>query len=78
MQALTGIPLVEQWSITDHLLALQVDYLAMGNWQRGGGHGPRPRPIRRPGVGDEEQHLRGDVLPPDEYGAELARRYRDD
>lgn len=31
-----------------YLLALIADYLAEGNWQRGGGRGPRPKPVPRP------------------------------
>ncbi|MGC4891090.1 hypothetical protein [Micromonospora sp. DT227] len=37
-----------RWSITDHLLAVVVDLLAGANWQRGGGKGPKPKPIKRP------------------------------
>jgi len=37
-----------RWSTTDHLLALVVDLLAGANWQRSGGRGRRPLPIRRP------------------------------
>lgn len=37
------------WSTTDYLLAVVADALAIGNWQRSGGKGPRPKPITRPG-----------------------------
>lgn len=37
------------WGLTEHLLATIADALHMGNWQRGGGRGRRPRPIPRPG-----------------------------
>jgi hypothetical protein len=39
------------WTLEAHLLAVIGDRLAGGNWQRSGGKGPRPSPIRRPGVG---------------------------
>ena len=37
------------WTLTDYLLATVADALHMGNWQRGGGKGNRPKPIPRPG-----------------------------
>lgn len=37
------------WSTTDHLLAHVVDAARGANWQRGGGKGPRPKPVPRPG-----------------------------
>jgi len=37
------------WSQEDELLAGILDTLRSGNWQRGGGKGPRPKPLRRPG-----------------------------
>lgn len=40
-RALTG----DDWTRTDHLLALVFDALAAGNWQRGGGKGRRPKRI---------------------------------
>lgn len=42
------------WTLTDQLLALIADQLAAANWQRGGGVGPRPKPIPRPGVVDSD------------------------
>ncbi len=38
------------WSLDAHLLALVIDTLRTANWQRGGGKGRRPQPIRRPGT----------------------------
>lgn len=76
-QALSGVAHETRWTVTDYLLAAVIDTLADANWQRGGCQGPRPKPVPRPGVDGGEQHIRGDVLPPDEYGAELARRYHD-
>lgn len=43
------------WSVTDHLLALVVDHLAIAQWQRGGGKGPLPKPLKRPGT-ENERH----------------------
>ena len=41
---------VVDWSPTDYLIALVVDLLAEGNWQRAGDKKvPHPKPIRRPG-----------------------------
>lgn len=38
------------WSVTDYLLAIVADHLAMANWQRQGKKGaPKPKPIPRPG-----------------------------
>lgn len=37
------------WGLPEHLLATIADALHMGNWQRGGGKGRRPKPISRPG-----------------------------
>lgn len=36
------------WTLTDHLLASVVDVGQVANWQRGGGKGQRPKPIKRP------------------------------
>jgi len=41
------------WRLEHHLLALVADLLSAANWQRGGGQGSRPKPIRRPGVKDD-------------------------
>lgn len=45
------------WGVTDHLLAAVVDALNAANWQRGGGKGPRPKPVKRPGVDDGSKTL---------------------
>jgi len=37
------------WTNAEHLAALQVDVAQLANWQRGGGEGPKPKPISRPG-----------------------------
>lgn len=45
-----GRALSEGWEVTDYLLAIIADHLAMANWQRQGKRGvPKPRPIPRPG-----------------------------
>lgn len=37
------------WDVNSHLLAGIFDVLQTANWQRGGGKGQRPAPMRRPG-----------------------------
>jgi len=44
-----------EWSATEHLLAAAVDTLQSANWQRGGGKGSRPKPIKRPGSEAQEK-----------------------
>lgn len=62
------------WDAATHLLATLVDLGAGANWQRGGGHGPRPQPIQRPGQAAERDERRlGTPIPIDE-----ARRILDD
>lgn len=55
-----------EWSSADYLLAAIYDVLAAGNWQRGGGKGPRPKPIPRPGKQAEEGNRIGTAIPLDE------------
>lgn len=45
------------WGLREQLLALNADLVAGGNWQRGGGKGPRPKPIKRPGAGPDEKQF---------------------
>lgn len=40
------------WGLQEHLTAATVDLLAAANWQRGGGKGVQPKPLKRPGVND--------------------------
>lgn len=47
------------WGLTDHLLAAVLDALNSGNWQRGGGKGPRPKPTPRPGRGGRKSTRMG-------------------
>lgn len=45
------------WGLAEHLQALAIDELRIGNWQRAnsgaksGQQSPRPRPVPRPGTG---------------------------
>lgn len=52
------------WPLTDQLLGNLIDAVQMGNWQRGGGKGPRPdsilaanRPIAAPSHGVDVRAL---------------------
>lgn len=51
------------WDAGVHLLATAVDLLASGNWQRGGGKGVRPKPLKRP---QEKRRIGTTVLTLDE------------
>lgn len=48
------------WSPDMHLLAFIGDQLAIANWQRAGGKGRRPKPIRRPGSTSDVEVIRLD------------------
>lgn len=37
-----------RWGVSEHLLATAVDALLGANWQRSGGKGAKPKPVRRP------------------------------
>ncbi len=39
---------IEEWDSSAWLLAQAVDILSGANWQRGGGRGPKPKPVKRP------------------------------
>lgn len=58
---------VEQsaWGLPEQLLASILDALSAANWQRGGGKGPRPAPLTRPGVESNERRM-GRARPLDE------------
>jgi hypothetical protein len=47
-------PEAEAWGLTEQLLASATDALNLANWQRGGGKGARPKPIKRPGIDNGE------------------------
>lgn len=56
------------WGVTEHLLALIADHLAGANWQRGGGQGMQPRPVRRPGADTESRTFgSGDAIPMSQF-----------
>lgn len=46
------------WGLSEQLLAMAIDVLRQGNYQRGNGKGPKPKPLPRPGVqkGSEKRH----------------------
>lgn len=77
-QALSGVRVTERWTYTEHLLAAVVDSVRAGNWQRGGGKGPKPKPIRAPGDVDRRPEALEsfDVMAPADLRAELAARYK--
>jgi hypothetical protein len=60
-----------EWSLTNHLLAGVADRLSGGNWQRSGGKGPRPMPIRRPGVGGPRKLGNTQGMSPQQVKAKL-------
>lgn len=67
------------WSLGDHLLATAVDLLAGANWQRGGGKGPKPKRVPRPGVmaGSDVERIGGvTTYSPDEMRALIDRHTR--
>lgn len=43
-----GGPKHRTWNVERNALVTIVEQLAAGNWQRGGGKGPKPKPIKRP------------------------------
>lgn len=65
------------WGDTEYLLAHALDLLAAGNWQRGGGKGPRPRLCPRPGVEDREVTRYGRGGMPISEAAEYFRAWRE-
>lgn len=53
-----------EWGVTEHLLALLVDAVVIGNWQRQGNpHAPRPHPLSRPGAPKQGTHLGKEPIP---------------
>jgi hypothetical protein len=63
-----------RWSDDTYLLADAVDLLQGGNWQRGGGKGSRPKPVRRPGQSQGKQYGRTDLT--HEQAKEVLARFR--
>lgn len=63
----------DDWSLTDHLLALVHDQLAVANWQRSAKKGrPRPKPIS-PLAKRSNRHGGGHGRSDDDVKALLAR-----
>jgi hypothetical protein len=60
------------WGTSEMLLASAVDALNVGNWQRCGGKGRRPKRIARPGTTQGQRLGRSDMTP-DETVAYLAQ-----
>lgn len=61
-----------EWSdvaLVPQLLASAVDALNAISWQLGGGRGPRPRPIPRPGVDGGERVIGSDPIPVRDFDA---------
>lgn len=48
-RAALGTDVAQAAALDVQLLYLVVDLLAGGNWQRGGGKGSKPKPMKRPG-----------------------------
>lgn len=61
------------WEDRDYLLAYAVDLLAGANWQRGGGKGRQPQPLRRPGDENVERYGGKTTYSVDEMRALLDR-----
>ena len=68
---------ISHWPLSDQLLAMQVDLLALANWQRGGGKGSRPKMLSagskrsgKPshGIDVRKTLLRGAPSMPDDSG----------
>ena len=51
------------WGVSEYLLAMAVDVLQDANWQRGGGKGPRPKRVPRPGEDTKDQTFGSDPIP---------------
>lgn len=60
------------WSPELHMLANIVDVLSWANWQRGGGKGSKPKPVKRPG--DKNSQTFGRAVPIDDVRQFLRER----
>lgn len=63
----------EQWTRTEVLLASLIDTARGANWQRGGGKGAKPKPIKIPGYENNETSY-GKPVPIDEVESYLRAR----
>lgn len=50
-------------TVTNELLAHVANLLAAANWQRGGGKGPKPKPIRLTGEPPPDEERMGTAVP---------------
>lgn len=58
------------WSTSEHLMALLVDAVVIGNWQRQGDpHARRPDPLSRPGAKSAGQRFGADPIPISQFAA---------
>lgn len=61
-----------EWGLAEQLAATLLDAVRAGNWQRGGGKGPKPKPVPRPGVDNpRETSMLGTAMPLEDIKARL-------
>lgn len=62
-----------EWGLTDHLLAVAVDAIEVGNWQRASSGRksplPKPKPVPRPGAKREGQSFGSVPIPIKDFDA---------
>lgn len=63
-----------RWGVAEQVLAGIHDILVVANWQRGGGKGPKPERLIRPGVEPSHVKLGGIGYSPEQLDG-LLRRY---
>lgn len=58
------------WGPAEYLLALVVDVLQSGNWQRAGKpNAPKPKPLQRPGEAPQGQKYGSEPIPAKDFDA---------
>lgn len=55
-----------QWGWQEHLLVAQLHAAQAANWQRGGGKGAKPKPLKPPGRDAGDRRHVGTALPVDD------------
>lgn len=60
-----------QWGWSEHMAAASLLALNAANWQRGGGKGAKPKPVRPPGSDRGASRRIGTAMPMDEMRALL-------
>src|SRR5699024_8113454 len=67
-----------EWTITNQLLAFQIDFHQQKAWVEGGKKGPKPKPIPRPGVseGTEKRYTTSKKSTREEVDEWLAKKRR--